>query len=79
MKTFKFQKISQIVEEITLNAETLEQAQEYAAESDFWESDDPFLVKEQYKVIESTGDIYLDSDELMEQEWNVTYDANSSD
>ena len=79
MKTFKFQKVSEIYEEITLNAETLEQAQEYAAESDFWESDGPFLVKEQYKVIESTGDIYLDSDELMEQDWNVTYDANSHD
>ena len=79
MKTFKFQKVSEIYEEITLNAETLEQAQEYAAESDLWESDGPFLVKEQYKVIESTGDIYLDSDELMEQDWNVTYDSNSRD
>lgn len=79
MKTFKFQKISEIVEEITLSAETPEQAQERAAESNLWQSDGPFLVKEQYKVIESTGDIYLDSDELMEQDWNVTYDANSSD
>ncbi len=76
MKTFKFQKISEIYEEIILNAETLEQAQKYAAESGSWGADGPYLVKEQYKVIESTGDIYLDSDELMEQDWHVTYDAN---
>lgn len=79
MKSFKFQKISEVVEEITLSAETLAEAQERAAESDLWQSDGPFLVKEQYKVIESTGDLYLDSDELMEQDWNVTYDAYSHD
>lgn len=75
MKTFKFQKISEVVEEITISAETLEQAQEYAAESDLWQSDGPFLVKEQYKVIESTGDIYLDSDNLLDVDYIVTFDA----
>ena len=79
MKTFKFQKISQIVEEITLSAESLAEAQERAEESDCWDSDGPFLVKEQYKVVESSGDIYLDSDNLMDTDYIVTFDANSSD
>ena len=75
MKTFKFQKISQIVEEITLTAESLTEAQERAEESDCWSSDGPFLVKEQYKVVESSGDIYLDSDNLMDTDYIVTFEA----
>lgn len=75
MKTFKFQKISEIVEEITLTAETLEEAQEKAKESDCWDSDGPFLVKEQYKVVESSGDIYLDGDNLIDTDYIVTFDA----
>lgn len=79
MKTFKLQKVSEIYEEIVLNAESLEQAKEIALDSDDWESDGPYLVKEQYKVIESSGDIELDYNELDEEDWNVTYDSNSDD
>lgn len=79
MKTFKLQKVSEIYEEIVLNAESLEQAKEIALDSDDWESDGPYLVKEQYKVIESTGDIELDYNELDEEDWNVTYDSNLDD
>lgn len=79
MKTFKLQKVSEIYEEIVLNAESLEQAKEIALDSDDWESDGPYLVKEQYKVIESRGDIELDYNELDEEDWNVTYDSNSDD
>lgn len=79
MKTFKLQKVSEIYEEIVLNAESLEQAKEIALDSDEWESDGPYLVKEQYKVIESSGDIELDYNELDEEDWNVTYDSNSDD
>ena len=79
MKTFKLQKVSEIYEEIVLNAESLEQAKEMALDSDDWESDGPYLVKEQYKVIESSGDIELDYNELDEEDWNVTYDSNSDD
>lgn len=77
MKTFKLQKVSEIYEEIVLNAESLEQAKEMALDSDDWESDGPYLIKEQYKVIESSGDIELDYNELDEEDWNVTYDSNS--
>ena len=76
MKTFKLQKVSEIYEEIVLNAESLEKAKEIALDSDDWESDGPYLVKEQYKVIESSGDIELDYNELDEEDWNVTYDSN---
>ena len=79
MKTFKLQKVSEIYEEIVLNAESLEQAKEIALDSDEWESDGPYLVKEQYKVIESSDDIELDYNELDEEDWNVTYDSNSDD
>lgn len=79
MKTFKLQKVSEIYEEIVLNAESLEQAKEIALDSDDWESDGPYLVKEQYKVIESSGDIELDYNELDEEDWNVTYDSNLDD
>ena len=79
MKTFKLQKVSEIYEEIVLNAESLEQAKEMALDSDDWESDGPYIVKEQYKVIESSGDIELDYSELDEEDWNVTYDSNSDD
>ena len=79
MKTFKLQKVSEIYEEIVLNAESLEKAKEIALDSDDWESDGPYLVKEQYKVIESSGDIELDYNELDEEDWNVTYDSNSDD
>lgn len=79
MKTFKLQKVSEIYEEIVLNAESLEQAKEIALDSDDWESDGPYLVKEQYKVIESNSDIELDYNELDEEDWNVTYDSNSDD
>lgn len=79
MKTFKLQKVSEIYEEIVLNAESLEEAKEIALDSDEWESDGPYLVKEQYKVIESSGDIELDYNELDEEDWNVTYDSNSDD
>ena len=79
MKTFKLQKVSEIYEDIVLNAESLEQAKEMALDSDDWESDGPYLVKEQYKVIESSGDIELDYNELDEEDWNVTYDSNSDD
>lgn len=79
MKTFKLQKVSEIYEEIVLNAESLEQAKEIALDSDDWESDGPYLIKEQYKVIESSGDIELDYNELDEEDWNVTYDNNSDD
>lgn len=79
MKTFKLQKVSEIYEEIVLNAESLEQAKDIALDSDDWESDGPYLVKEQYKVIESSGDIELDYNELDEEDWNVTYDSNSDD
>lgn len=79
MKTFKLQKVSEIYEEIVLNAESLEQAKEMALDSDDWESDGPYLIKEQYKVIESSGDIELDYNELDEEDWNVTYDSNSDD
>lgn len=79
MKTFKLQKVSEIYEEIVINAESLEQAKEIALDSDEWESDGPYLVKEQYKVIESSGDIELDYNELDEEDWNVTYDSNSDD
>lgn len=79
MKTFKLQKVSEIYEEIVLNAESLEQAKEIALDSDDWESDGPYLVKEQYKVIESSGDIELGYNELDEEDWNVTYDSNSDD
>lgn len=79
MKTFKLQKVSEIYEEIVLNAESLEQAKEIALDSDDWESDGPYLIKEQYKVIESSGDIELDYNELDEEDWNVTYDSNSDD
>lgn len=77
MKTFKLQKVSEIYEEIVLNAESLEQAKEMALDSDDWESDGPYLIKEQYKVIESSGDIELDYNELDEEDWTVTYDSNS--
>lgn len=79
MKTFKLQKVSEIYEEIVLNAESLEQAKKMALDSDDWESDGPYLIKEQYKVIESSGDIELDYNELDEEDWNVTYDSNSDD
>lgn len=79
MKTFKLQKVSEIYEEIVLNAESLEKAKEMALDSDDWESDGPYLIKEQYKVIESSGDIELDYNELDEEDWNVTYDSNSDD
>lgn len=79
MKTFKLQKVSEIYEEIVLNAESLEQAKEMALDSDDWESDGPYLVKEQYKVIESSGDIEFDYNELDEEDWNVTYDSNLDD
>lgn len=79
MKTFKLQKVSEIYEEIVLNAESLEQAKEMALDSDDWESDGPYLIKEQYKVIESSGDIEFDYNELDEEDWNVTYDSNSDD
>ena len=79
MKTFKLQKVSEIYEEIVLNAESLEEAKEISLDSDDWESDGPYLVKEQYKVIESSGDIELDYNELDEEDWNVTYDSNSDD
>ena len=79
MKTFKLQKVSEIYEDIVLNAESLEKAKEMALDSDDWESDGPYLVKEQYKVIESSGDIELDYNELDEEDWNVTYDSNSDD
>lgn len=79
MKTFKLQKVSEIYEEIVLNAESLEQAKDIALDSDDWESDGPYLVKEQYKVIESSGYIELDYNELDEEDWNVTYDSNSDD
>ena len=79
MKTFKLQKVSEIYEEIVLNAESLEKAKEIALDSDDWESDGPYLIKEQYKVIESSGDIELDYNELDEEDWNVTYDSNSDD
>ena len=79
MKTFKLQKVSEIYEEIVLNAESLEQAKEIALDSDDWESDGPYLIKEQYKVIESSGDIEFDYNELDEEDWNVTYDSNSDD
>lgn len=79
MKTFKLQKVSEIYEEIVINAESLEQAKEIALDSDDWESDGPYLIKEQYKVIESSGDIELDYNELDEEDWNVTYDNNSDD
>ena len=78
MKTFKIQKVKEIYEEVIVEAETLEQAQEYALDCD-WEEDGPYLTKEQYKVVESSGDPDADEEALDEEDWIVTWDSNSRD
>lgn len=78
MKTFKLLKVSEIYEETIVEAETLEQAQEYALDCD-WEEDGPYLVKEQYKVVESTGDIDRDVEALENEDYIITYDSDSRD
>lgn len=78
MKTFKLQKISEVYEEVIVEAETLEQAQEYALDCD-WDEDGPILAKERYKVVESSGDPDADEEALDEEDWIVTYDPNSRD
>lgn len=74
MKTFKFQKVYETYEEITLTAETFEAAQERAEEN--WnqcQASGPYLIKERYKVVESTGDVDLDNDNLIDADYIDTY------
>ena len=68
MKTFKFQQIEKIYLECVVEAETLEEARQKAVTAS-WDEDEPELIGERYKVVESTGDLYYDNDSLMDKEW----------
>lgn len=79
MKTFKLVKIYEFESSCYIQAETLEQAQEYALEADEWEDGENALTKEMYKCVEASGDIDDDIDALDEEDYVVTWDINSRD
>ena len=79
MKTWKFLKVSEIYDECIVKAETLEEAKQKALDEEWERDDEPMLIKEQYKVVESSGDIYDDYDLLMEEDWNTIWDINDKD
>jgi len=79
MKTFRFIKSYEKVYFTTVEAETLEQAKELANDYDWTEDDEQYLVRESYKVVESSGDIWDDDDALNEADEIITYNAYSHD
>ena len=78
MKTFKLLKVSENYDEVIVEAETLEEAKELAEDLE-WETDEPQLIKEAYKEVESSGDIDADEEELDEEDWIVEWDAYERD
>ena len=79
MKTFKLVKIYERESVCYIQAETPEQAFEYALEADEWEDGENALTKEMYKWVDASGDIDADIDALDEEEYIVTWDINSRD
>lgn len=79
MKTFRFTKVYEKVYFTTVEAETLEQAEELANDYDWTEDDEQYLVRESYKVVESSGDEWDDDDALGEADEIITYNAYSHD
>lgn len=68
MKTFKFKRTSTMYEECIVQANTLKEAKKLS-EKAAWDDSGPCNTTEQYKVVESSGDLYLDYDNLMDSDW----------